>query len=106
MHFTSMGWRWSRNTIETGYRFIVAQVGMIKVVGQVRNVELRESSIAYQVYRNITLVFHTVHSGTLLLFLLERSRTGQEELRLFSGTRMIMCQGLCSWISWSAWLGS
>ena len=55
VHFTSMGWRWSRNTIETGYRFIVAQVGMIKVVGQVRNVELRESSIAYQVYRNIMM---------------------------------------------------
>ena len=103
MHFTSMGWRWSRNTIETGYRFIVAQVGMIKVVGQVRNVELRESSIAYQVYQNIILVFHA--AGTLLLFL-ERSRTGQEELRLFSGTRMTMCQGLFSWISWSAWLGN
>ena len=74
MHFTSMGWRWSRNTIETGYRFIVAQVGMIKVVGQVRNVELRESSIAYQVYRNIILVFHTVQEHYYFFFLKGRGQ--------------------------------
>ena len=47
---------------------------MIKVVGQVRNVELRESSIAYQVYRNIILVFHTVQEHYYFFFLKGRGQ--------------------------------